>query len=288
MSTLFVGQTRMFTRTQGRTRMQRDLRTGLALLPLDLRGAARQSVTVADLVDLQDSLIQIRATIGSSVVCARPATNQVDLPPTGTVRNTLTAWYTQPLPGDTVLLYDDGPLPDPQDDTWVPRAITAVANGFSPAAGAAAATCPGLPFTDPSSDAAKPRWRVTFSGVADTTVRVGAPVRFLRSARYSLFQPAAGAQWYLGYRELLSNAWGTAQPIAGPFAAPGTGAGIRFSYFDTTGAALPAVPSAAQRTLVGRVDLVLRTRVILRASAGADSAVVRDSIATRIALRNRL
>jgi prepilin-type N-terminal cleavage/methylation domain-containing protein len=279
LNTLFVGQVRTFVRTQGRTRMQRDLRTGLALLPLDLRGAARDSRTLADLTDLRDSSLQLRATIGASVVCARPAASQVDLPPLGTARNTLTAWYTQPAVGDTVLLYNDSTSAGAEDDVWTPRAITAIASG-------AAGACPGAPFTDPVADAGKARWRLTLGGLVPDSVRVGAPVRFLRSVKYSLFQPAGGSQWYLGYRELLGNSWSAAQPIAGPFEAYSASGrtGLRFAYFDTLGVAL-TTPAAGTR--VGRVDLVFRTRALVRGGA-RDSVVLRDSIATRIALRNRL
>jgi hypothetical protein len=280
LNTMFVGQTRMFSRTQGRTRMQRDLRTGLALLPLDLRGAARESRTVADLTELRDSSLQLRATIGSSVVCARPTTIDIDLPPIGTARNTLTTWYSQPLPGDTVLLYNDGTLPGPEDDEWTPRAITAITVGIPTA-------CAGTPFVHPVDDAGKWRWRMQLNATVPTTVPIGAPVRFLRSVRYSLYQPTLGAsEWYLGYRELLSNAWSAPQPIAGPFepyAATG-GTGLRFAYFDTLGAPL-ATPATAAR--VGRIDLVFRSRAIMRRGT-PQGDVIRDSIATRVALRNRL
>jgi hypothetical protein len=284
LNTMFVGQTRMFNRTQGRTRMQRDLRTGLALLPLDLRGAARESRTVADLTELRDSSLQLRATIGSSVVCGRPSTTEVDLPPIGTARNTLTTWYSQPLPGDTLLLYNDGTLPGPEDDEWTPRAITAISVALLSA-------CAGTPFVHPVDDAGKARWRMQLNATIPASVPIGAPVRFLRSVRYSLYQPLSGtggraSEWYLGYRELLGNHWSVPQPIAGPFepyAATG-GTGLRFAYFDTLGAPL-ATPATAAR--VGRIDLVFRSRTIMRGGQPA-ADVIRDSIATRVALRNRL
>jgi hypothetical protein len=285
LNTMLVGQFRMFSRVQGATRMQRDLRTGLAVLPQDLRGAARASLTVADLTALTDSSIYLRATIGSSVVCARSGTTAIDVPPLNLARNTLTAWYTQPLVGDTVLLYNDSTRAGAEDDVWTPRTITAVASGV------ASTGCAGAPYTDPVADAGKPRWRFTLGTTAGVAipdgVAAGAPVRFLRSVRYSLFQPTPStSQWYLGYRELVGNAWTAAQPIAGPFEryARGTGSGVRFTYFDTLGLAIGPSPMGTQ---VGRVDLVLRTRALLRAGT-RDSLVLRDSLAARIALRNRI
>lgn len=284
LNTLLVGQFRMFNRTQGATRMQRDLRTGLGLLPVDLRGAARESRTLADFTELRDSSIGMRATLGSSIVCARPGTNDIDLPPLGMARNTLTAWYTQPLIGDTVLVYNDSTSAGAEDDVWTPRAITKIVSiveigGVVPCASTAYMT---------AADLGKARWRVTLDAKVPDSVKVGAPVRFLRSVRYSLFQPSPpSGQWYLGYRELVGNTWSRALPIAGPFEkyAAGAASGIRFAYFDTLGLPL-TIPATS--TQVGRIDLVLRTRVLLRGSTTRDSLVLRDSIAARVALRNRL
>jgi prepilin-type N-terminal cleavage/methylation domain-containing protein len=281
---MLVGQLRMFNRAQGATRIQRDLRTGLGLLPVDLRGAARESRTLADLTELRDSSIGLRATLGSSIVCGRPGLNDVDLPPVGTARNTLTSWYTQPLAGDTLLVYNDSTSAGPEDDVWTARRITAIvplvsASGVVP--------CSATPYMHPTLDAGKPRWRVTLDARVPDSVKTGAPVRFLRSVRYSLFQPAPPAgQWYLGYREFVSGAWSPTLPIAGPFEryAAGTGSGIRFAYFDTLGQPL-ATP--ANGTRVGRIDLVLRARALLRGGT-TDSVVLRDSVAARVALRNRL
>lgn len=278
LGTMLTSQYRMFNRTQGATQMQRDLRTGLGLLPLDLRAASRAA---GDITALQDSAIQLRATIGSAIVCVRPALNTIDLPPLNASSNALTQWHVQPQPGDTVLVYDENTRPGPEDDRWLPYALTTI--GTAPAA-----SCAGGPFTSPTLDppATKPRWRLTLSADPPNTVLPGAPVRFLRSVRYSLFRPtgARADGWYLGYREYLAGAWSTPEPIAGPFeAAGGTRDGIRFAYFDTLGQAL-ATPTGQN---VGRVDLSFRARALIRGGS-ADSVVLRDSVAVRVALRNRL
>jgi hypothetical protein len=285
LNRLLVSQLRMFNRAQGATRMQRDLRTGLALLPYDLRGAARESRTVADFRELRDSSIELRATIGGSIVCARPGpgTATIDLPPVNLARNTLTSWYTRPLVGDTVLVYNDSTSAGSEDDVWTPRGIVRIDSMVTDAGGAV--LCGTTPYMT-TADAAKRRYRLLLSDRVPDSVRVGAPVRFLRSVRYSLFQPTARTgPWYLGYRELSGGTWTAALPIAGPFEqyAAGPASGLRFAYFDTLGRALA---SPATGTLVGRIDLVLRTRVLLK-GGGADSLVLRDSVAARVALRNR-
>lgn len=273
---LFVNQLRGYSRTQAAGAAQRDLRLGLSLLPMDLRAA---SVALNDIRHMTDTSITLRATIGSSVACARPDSTTFDLPPQNLARNVLTSWYTDPKPGDWLTVYVSSDL-DPSKDSWRLVRITGVA-------AAPAAACAGLPFTDPALDppASKPRWRITVADTVSTTeAGAGKPIRFLRLVRYSLFRPtSSGTRWYLGYRDSVSGAWSTTEPIAGPFSpAAGAASGVRFTFYDTTGA-LIAAPVAASR--VGRVDVALRAATRVR--AGRDSLVVRDSLRLRIALRNR-
>jgi prepilin-type N-terminal cleavage/methylation domain-containing protein len=276
LTAVLTSQFRAYRRTQAAGRVQRDLRTGLSLLPMDLRSASR---TAGDLTALLDTAVQLRATVGTSLICALPGGNQVDLPPQGLARNALTSWFAQPQPGDSVLLYDDVVSVGPEDDTWTTRRVVSLV-------AAPAAACAGAPFTDPVLDppATKPRWRLTLDGAVPAGVRVGAPVRFLRSVRYSLYQASANDDgWFLGYREYIGGAWSDPEPVAGPFAAFSTAApGIAFAYYDSLGVRM-AAPAPATR--VARVDLTLRARE--RTRHGRDSVVVRDSVAVRVALRNR-
>jgi prepilin-type N-terminal cleavage/methylation domain-containing protein len=275
---VLVSQYRIFNRTRGATQMQRDLRTGLGLLPLDLRGASRAA---GDFLLLSDTAIALRATIGSSVVCARPGVRLISLPPRNGARADLTQWHTAPMPGDQVLVYDENTRTGPDDDLWRPYTIVRIDS---------TSDCAGPPFTDAALDptSTKKRFRVQVDADLPLTIVAGMPVRFLRQTRYSLYRAGASADaddWYLGYRELVGGVWTPIEPIAGPFEAPnGTRRGIRFTYFDTLGAAL-ASPTA---TTVGRVDLAFRSRNKLRGAVGRDSLVLRDSLSVRVALRNRL
>jgi prepilin-type N-terminal cleavage/methylation domain-containing protein len=281
LGTLLVSQYRIFNRTRGATQMQRDLRTGLGLLPMDLRGASRAG---GDVTVLTDTAIGLRATIGSSIVCARPALNVISLPPLNGTRADLTQWHSQPLPGDVVLVYDENEKTGPEDDIWRSYEVQAIVSTTS----TAAVDCHDAPFADATADppARKPRWRITLTGNPPLTVTPGMPVRFLRPTRYSLYRPGTDADaWYLGYRELVQGVWTPIEPIAGPFEAPrGTSAGIQFTYFDTLGQRL-AVPAA---NMIGRIDLSFRTRNLLRGAGARDSLVLRDSVSVRVALRNRL
>jgi hypothetical protein len=276
LTAVLTNQFRTYHRTQEAGRVQRDLRLGLSLLPMDLRSASRPG---GDLVAALDTAVQIRSTFGTSIACALPEAPQVDLPPQGLAKTALTMWYTQPQPGDSVLVYNENVSPGPEDDLWTPARIVALA-------AAPAAACPGGPFTDPVLDppAAKPRWRLTLAAALPATVQVGAPVRFVRHVRYALYQASPSADgWYLGYREMVNGAWSAPEPIAGPFleytaAAPG----VAFAYYDSVGTKLA---SPALGTSVSRVDLTMRARSKVR--GGKDSVIVRDSVAVRVALRNR-
>jgi prepilin-type N-terminal cleavage/methylation domain-containing protein len=273
---LFVTQLRGYTRGQAANQAQRDLRLGLSLLPMDLRAA---SVQLADIRQMSDSSLTLRATIGSSIVCERPNNQTIDLPPLGLAKNVLTSWYAQPAVGDWVTVYVSNDL-DPSKDSWRLLQVLAIAP-------APAASCAGAPFTDPVLDppASKPRWRVTLSDTVSTTdAGPGKPVRFLRNVKYSLYRPSSSStRWYLGYRDSLSTGWSTIEPIAGPFAPyAANGSGVRVTYCDTNGVVLPN-PTLADR--IGRVDVNLRA--LSRVRGGKDSVIVRDSVRLRIALRNR-
>jgi prepilin-type N-terminal cleavage/methylation domain-containing protein len=280
---LMTAQVRFWTRTREAGAVQRNLRTGIGLLPQDLRAASRR---LGDLKVLTDSSIQLNATIGSSIVCERVDDQTVVLPPQNLTANTLTSWFVEPQVGDSVWLYDQGT--GPATALWIGREVA-----LFESLGPLSARCSGQPFTNPVLDApaAKPRLRLGVKVASSTdllpaNVGAGSPIRFVRPVTYSLYQPTSGSRWYLGYREFTAGSWGGTTAVAGPFqgyAAAGAGStGIAFRYYDSTGVQL-AIPAPAMR--VDRIDLVLRASTRLR--AGSPPAEVRDSIAVRVALRNR-
>ena len=285
---VFSSQQRLYTRTREAADVQRDLRMGFNMLPVDLRSASTSPfVGVSDLAELSDSGLSVRATIGQSIICnklATPATKSdlIDLPPLSLAKHTLTTWHAEPIVGDIVLLYNDSTRVGAEDDYWDSYRIAAITP--------TTATCVGAPFTDPTLDAGKVRYRLRLDRNVADSIRVGAGVRFLRWARYSLFRPTGtgtgdATQWYLGYRENPGQTgWQNTEPIAGPFRpAGGTGPGIAFSYFDLNGAALAAPVDPRQ---VARIDLTFRAQARVR-GAGSTEYAVRDSLALRVAMRNR-
>ena len=72
-------------------------------------------------------------------------------------------------------------------------------------------------------------------------------MRFFKKVHYSLYK-AADNNWYLGYYDCRTSrtpVCSTIAPIAGPLKPYVSGspqlAGLRFAYYDTTGAVLPGV-----------------------------------------------
>jgi prepilin-type N-terminal cleavage/methylation domain-containing protein len=300
LGSMLVFQSRAFARTQGATAVQRNLRMGIALLPMDLRAASRSG---DDLRQLEATQIALMANIGTSIVCGftppLPATPlapmAIALPPSNVpnTQPTLTTFFTAPQVGDSVKVLvrtGMGGL----DDVWLTAGVDAIPAPVTSAGG----LCAGAPFTDPVATPASAlwprtllllRWRGDVTPALVARLTVGAPVRVLRPVRYWLYQPPASTtgRWYLGYEEYTGGAWRGMEPIAGPFDAADSpnGAGIGFAYFDTLGAALPVGTFAANQ--VGRIDLTLRPRTTARGAA-RDSLVLRDSAVVRVALRNRI
>ncbi len=118
-------------------------------------------------------------------------------------------------------------------------------------------------------------------------MKVGSALRFTRSARYALNTQASG-KYYLTRAEYIGGAWSAATAVSGPYETPvGANGGIRFTYFDSLGA---AVTNPALGANVSRIDLMLRARGANSSGTygtGSSSTSNTDSLGFRIALRNR-
>jgi hypothetical protein len=202
----------------------------------------------------------------------------MDLPPLDMARNTLTSWYSRPVAGDTAWVFNDSLSRGAEDDEWKPLRITNVVQSNS--------LCGGSPYTDATLDDGKPRFRVTVASSMGDSVKTGSAVRFTRSTKYTLRQQTSRA-WYIHRSEYLAGAWTNPVAVGGPYAPPvsGGGGGMRFAYYDSLGG---AVTSLANSRSVSRIDLLLRARGQSSSGRfGTTSAENTDSLAFRIALRNR-
>lgn len=248
---------------------KRSVQQAVALLYGDLRAASS-----SDIYAITDTSIALRVTRGASYVCAIDSTRAaLTLPSIARAGiGGLTSILTMPRAGDSVLVFDPGESPAPDDDRWHPQTLTAEPAG---------ALCPMRPLGIAGSDADAGGIAIAVAPPVPQTVPLGAPIRFFIPARYALYRGNSG--WMLGYSACPRGTCGARQPLSGPYLpfASGGASGLSFRYFDTLGAEM------MDPRRVARVDVVARAR----SPSILDAAHVRgeryqDSLAMTIALRN--
>lgn len=263
MGLTLLRQQRFYRGTTELLHARESVRDAIELLSTDIRG-----MSTADTVRLlADSAIEFFANVGSSIVCRTDGASGVGLPGASSGRgNAFTAFLAQPDTGDIAVFHRDSLEGESE---WERHRIT----GFS--ARASGTACPGfvLDLSTPLS----------------AHVRTGAPVRFIRRGRYSLYRGSDG-QWYLGYRRcnaVGAAACGAIQPLSGPYrdySSNPRDTGLLFEYFDGSGNRL--TPGGSPLA-IARVDITARAesrqRIVVegRVTAPGDSATV------AIAIRNR-
>ncbi len=273
VANMMLKQQRFYQRTTEEMTVRRNLRKALVMLPTELRAISSPG---GDVSAFSAGAITFHSVFGSSLVCAKGSSTQIDVPPVNTSRTTTSNWYTLPAVGDTVYaLRNDSSGVD--GDYWSAHRITAVAS--------ATTYCPGSAYSDSTLDAGKLRYRFTLTPALPDSVGTGAALRFVRSARYTLTQAGSG-NWYINRAEQVNGSWQANVPVAGPFVAPGLNGsgGMVFAYYDSTG----AVTATASR--IARIDVVLRAQgnsTSGTAGMGVSSAAVSDSVSIGIAIRNR-
>ena len=273
---VLVKQQQSYNDTRKQADMQREIRLTSSYLPGDLRSLSSAG---GDVIQMDENKIEFLANIGSGIICDKTSTTHFAVPPLGAAHVTTTNWYSLPVSGDSVFLYDDSTSNGSEDDVWQRRVVQMV----DPNSG----YCPGLPYTDPVLDASKPRPRFGVGGLGiPSTVNLGAVVRFARPVRYRLYQETS-KKWYIGFEQYIAGGWSAIEPVGGPFrpyAASDAGeSGLQFRYFDSLGVRLTSVADAKR---LSRVDVYLRTNAGLASVTERRPNDVRDSVMMRIAVRN--
>jgi len=255
------------------------VRDALELLSTDIRG-----LSPADTARLlADSAIELYANIGSSVACQITGT-EIGLP--GAIAapgNTLTAFVTEPDTGDLALFYRDSIEAGSQ---WERHRITAFG------ARALAAACPvSSGFTRPEDAGGGAKgFVVMLSTSLSSHVARGAPMRFIRRGRYSLYRASDGSS-YLGYRRCNAigpSECGAIQPLSGPYRAYSQhpeATGLLLEYFDAHGVRLA---TGSSPLALARVDITARAESRQRLSVEGHNSTPADAATVAIAIRNRL
>ena len=254
------------------------VRDAIELLSTDIRGMA--TADTARL--LADSAIEMFASIGSSVVCQVAGTEVGLAGGTPPPRNTLSAFVTEPDTGDLAVFYRDSIEAGGQ---WERHRIAAFSSR------SLAITCP--PSTGLSKvediNAGATGFLLTLSTPLSSHVARGAPVRFIRHGRYSLYRAGDG-DTYLGYRRCNAvglPVCGSIQPLSGPYRAysPAPGStGLLLEYFDDHGERLGA---SASPSMLARVDVTARAESRQRVVIEGHSRASGDSAMLAVWVRNR-
>jgi hypothetical protein len=164
-----------------------------------------------------------------------------------------TSWRASPEAGDLVAAFDTA-----GGGAWRTALVDSVTTRTD---GAGCRPSSGLLSTADSATR-KPVTRLRLHTSLSLSVPVGAPVRVLRGGRYALTHSGDGS-WTLSYRRCTGSSCGTAQPVAGPLAAPAD-SGLRFT-------------SVAGES---RIEAALR-------APASDPGAPRESVTLRITVRNR-
>ncbi|MDP9202278.1 MAG: type II secretion system GspH family protein [Gemmatimonadota bacterium] len=275
-----IRQQRFYRGTTELLNAREGVRDAMELLSTDIRG-----MSVADTVRLlADSAIEFFANVGSSVVCQNTGGTGVGLPSASSGRgNTLTALLTQPDTGDIAVFHRDS-LDGASE--WERHRIV----GFG--ARSLATTCPASSgFTrEAEIDAGATGFLLDLSTPLSSHVRAGAPVRFIRRGRYSLYHASDGL-WHLGYRRcnaVGASGCGAIQPLSGPYrdySSNPRNTGLLFEYLDGLGG--PLTPGASPLA-VARVDITARTESRQRILVEGRVITPSDSATVAIGIRNRL
>ncbi len=247
--------------------LQQNMRAAAAILPQELREV---DASDSDIVAMTATSMTVRAHRWTAVMCKQPVTGLGG----GLGAQLLTTTMiirVQPffgrqinLTSDSLFVRYEGDDGTRKDDGWVigkPTAITTTG-----------VVCPGLPV----AAGQLVTMNLNFQGQLNFPEAIvnGDPVLGFEPVTYSLYQPTAGGDWYVG----LTNSSGQ-QPLIGPVLANG----LAFAYYDSTGA-VTGTP-----TRVARVDITLRAETAqqIRARSGSNSLVrMVDSVLTSVALRN--
>jgi len=303
---LVMRQQRFYRSTAEIIQLQAQLRQGGSVLPLELRGISTGDMTAnsvgtannADIYRKGDWYIEFRRFFGASMICAKRGAAPLDtltlLPKQTDSAASLSAWGIPPVVGDSILVLDEGKLIGTMDDIWVAYEV----RGLTEVSGLDG--CPWKTAGDNSpvlwlADTARKSYKLALDRElpVNSTILLGAPLRFFRRVRYEAFQ-AGDEKWYLGYSDCLRT-YGTVTgcsevtPVAGPFS-PYVGVeaedGLRFTYYDSLGTKL-ATTDPSNR--VARIDVVMRSvtaKPVTRTGSGPGEHR-RESMALSIGVRNR-
>ena len=255
---LMQGTQRVSTAQAERMWMQSNVRTGALVVPAELRELSTSAGGQTDLLQIAPESLTYRAPRGTGFTCAVAATQLKILNTTALPFNAL----RDITPGrDSLLLYVERDPATAADDAWVRLPITSVATTTCGTEPAIAVNLPDFVNSLPDSQLA--------------SVVVGGPVRTEEVMRLKSY--SAGGQQWVGAASLSGG--DAVQPILGPITADG----LLLQYFtgDGTATTTPAAVRVVRIRLIG-----LTERAVAQGGTGGPNVLLRDTLETRVLLRN--
>jgi prepilin-type N-terminal cleavage/methylation domain-containing protein len=282
MTATIVRQQRFYSAAGEVLDVRSQMRDAADILASDIRAA---SVAMFGLPVMTDTAVEMLTAVATSVACVAPTGAAIGLPPSRLVTgNTLTSILAQPDTGDLALIYAI-PSGSPDSATWE---ASRVASFTSSSLSVACPPSTGFTSSGDSFSGAT-GYQLTLAAAPSAGVRRGAPIHFLRRARYSLYRSSDG-EWYLGYRRCAVASpfvCASIQPVSGPYRPyrASAAAGISFRYFDANGGELT---SSLESVNVARIDIVLRGESSHAIALTGDTRRAwRDSVVVSVSPRNR-
>lgn len=270
LSGIGVRQQRLYANVGRRITGQEQLRHAGAILPIDLRGVSAIDGDIA-VGEARDTSLEIRAGIGSSIVCDTEGTAISLVSPAAD--SELASFTDLPREEDTLWILDETAV----DERWLPFSVVHASTSSRPCASGRANAAADVGAGSPTPVV------VDVAPLGGGTIAIGMPVRITRRVRYDVYRAGDG-RWYLGYRDWNGalGRFNVVQPVSGPFLSPAEGVGFR--YFDGRGAVVPPGDTGTGR--ITRVEVVLRSTGSPTLGA-APTPNRTDSSVIAVALRNR-
>lgn len=243
----------------------------MEVLSADIRGSSTEDT----LRVVADSALELFAGIGASVACRTISGNSIALARESVSGNTLTSFLLVPDTGDFALIYRESP--DSPGGEWTRHRIAALTVRSGSPDCVADGVEPGEGFV------------LTLQSPPAEPVKRGAPVRFIRRGRYSLYR-SSDSQWNLGYRRcnaLGAPVCGAIQPVSGPYrkyTPDNAETGFLLEYFNAQGERVAGGGSALSIT---RVDVTARAERAQTRRPGSPGTSVPEIATASIAIRNR-
>jgi prepilin-type N-terminal cleavage/methylation domain-containing protein len=274
ISATMTRQQRVYRATRETLDVRRSVRDAIAILAEEIRGSsARDTIRL-----MSDSAIELFTGLGASVACTALNATDVGLAPSGTTGIGLTSWISVPDTGDLAMIYRAA---SSTPGVWERYRIRGVSTRATTTA------CPSGTGLSSGPGASVSSYVITLSP-APPTISAGAPVRFIRRGRYSLYRSSDG-KWYLGYRRcnaIGSSSCGAIQPLSGyyrSYSSDSTRSGILFRFFD---AANHALPTGSDPLRIARVQIVARALSPTPVTMDGSAKPISDSTVVSAALRN--